>query len=85
MGEADGLKVGMTMAQVRAALRGWTDRAKQLSRASPDKQHFFHTWDFIPPDASGESTLRLTFDNDMLLVWGDPADTHVDDESAGAA
>ena len=39
----------------------------------PGKGVYFSLWDFIPPVGSKASPIRMTFEDDRLLIWGEPA------------
>ena len=73
MGLPDGLRVGLTMEEVRRLLRGWHESLPGAV-LSPDKTHLFYTVDFAPPPSASTRAMRLTFDNGKLLIWGEPAD-----------
>jgi len=34
---------------------------------------YISLWDFIPPVSSKASPIRMTFEDDRLILWGDPA------------
>jgi hypothetical protein len=63
-----GLKLGMSLEQARALLRGWTASPKLMTAAT----QVLSQWDFLPPDG-GADPLRLTFGDGKLLLWGTPA------------
>jgi len=69
MAEGLGLCVGMSLEGVRALLVGWADHPRMAMRTR-DHEHFYATWDFTPPEGIGPQ-LRITFDNDQVLVWGE--------------
>ena len=66
------LQRGMTMDEVRRALPGWRESLPSAV-LSPDRTHLFYTLDFKRP-YPGTGSLRLTFDNGRLLIWGEPAE-----------
>ena len=63
---------GMSLAEVRALLGGWTE-SPPTADLSPEKTHLYYTADFIPPPHVDSGPWRLTFDNGRLLAWGEPA------------
>jgi hypothetical protein len=67
------LQVGLSLEQVRLLLPGWKDVPRQMVKPQ-DSPNLYHTWDFIPPLDSGLSPIRMTFDNDKLVVWGEAAE-----------
>lgn len=73
MAQRDQLKAGMTLEQVKSALKNWRDEMPSAYLSS-DRTHLFYTVDFLPPLGSMEGRVRMTFDNGRLLHWGDPAD-----------
>jgi hypothetical protein len=74
MSPQDRLRVGMSIEDACLALPGW--RFQQVY--APADPRRYHTWDFTAPGADCV-TLRLTFDNRKLLLWGPPADNgHAD-------
>lgn len=77
------LRPGMTLQEVKHLLRGWRE---EIPRAvlSPEKTRLYYTAHFVPPAGSTEGTLRMTFDNGKLLLWGDPADSMPDASSESA-
>ncbi|HEY2584347.1 MAG TPA: hypothetical protein VGI81_01130 [Tepidisphaeraceae bacterium] len=67
MGAGDRPRAGMTPLDVCCVMRGW-----RFHRVYPSCDFIrFHTWDFISPDET--EILRVTFDRQELLVWGEPA------------
>ena len=75
MHEADQLRIGMSLDEVRTLLRGWHEELPSAV-LSPDRTHLFYTITFTPPRDRQSFTLRLTFDNGRLFIWGEPADPH---------
>ncbi len=67
---SDCLSVGLTLAEVRALLEGWTDHPVR-GAGMPGKRLYFSLWDFVPPD--GSDAIRLTFEDDRLVLWGEPS------------
>ena len=70
-----GLQVGMSLEQARQVLRGWRDHPGRLIGS-------IHICDFTRREGPG-STLRLTFENGRLLIWGKPSDDRGDTSGAG--
>ena len=68
--DQSGLYVGMSLDAVRNALQGWREHPKLVAKSTPN---IYHVWDFIPPEGSGETPIRLTFFSDDLVLWGEPA------------
>ncbi len=64
------LSVGLTLSQVRALLDGWTDHPIR-GAGMPGKGAYFSLWDFVPPN--GSNPIRLTFEDDRLIFWGEPS------------
>ena len=60
------------MAEVRALLAGWKDHPIRAA-VVPGESGYFSLWDFVPPEALGASPIRLTFEDDRLVLWGTPA------------
>jgi len=67
------LRKGMSLEEVQRQLRRWRWQVNNVI-LSADRRHLFHTWDFTPPRGPPHKSLRMTFDNGQLLLWGDPAD-----------
>ena len=67
-----GLCVGLNLEQVRRVLAGWTDHPIR-GASMPGKGVYFSLWDFVPPSGANVSTIRLTFGDDRLLLWGEPS------------
>lgn len=58
----------MSIEDACLALPGW-----RFHRVyAPADMSRYHTWDFTAP-GSEQVTLRLTFDNRKLILWGPPA------------
>ena len=66
-----GLEFGMSLGAVQRLLGGWNDRPVRLAGNSSNPVHL---WDFTPPEGSDRQTVRLTFDNRGLVLWGAPPD-----------
>lgn len=64
----------MTIEDACLALPGW--RFQQVY--APADNSRYHTWDFTAPGAA-RVTLRLTFDERKLLLWGPPATSSGDE------
>ena len=69
-----GIKLGMNIAQVRHLLPGWTDHPIRLAGNSYNP---VHVWDFTPPEGSTCRSIRITFDNSGVVLWGEPAERNM--------
>ena len=67
-----GLSVGMSLDAVRRLLAGWKDHPVRAADTL-DQTHYFSIWDFVPPEGSGQKTIRMTFDGTQLVFWGEPS------------
>lgn len=61
------LKQGMSPLDVCHTLIGW--RFQQVQVVGEPARFF--TWDFLSPD--GSKIVRVTFDNEGLILWGPPS------------
>ena len=61
----------MSLGAVRQLLAGWKDHPVRLGGGAANPVHL---WDFTPPEGSDRQAIRLTFDNNGLVVWGAPGD-----------
>lgn len=58
----------MSIEDACLALPGWRFQRVYV----PADMSRYHTWDFTAP-GSAKVTLRLTFDDRKLILWGSPA------------
>jgi hypothetical protein len=68
-----GLSSGLSLEAVRCLLAGWKDHPARATK-SPDNR-YYSVWDFTPPEGSDASPLRLTFENEKLIFWGEPSNS----------
>ena len=67
-----GLSPGLSLEAVRSLLAGWRDHPARATQ-SEDRTRYYAVWDFTPPEGSDAPPLRLTFENERLILWGKPS------------
>ena len=66
------LSFGLSLEAVRSLLAGWKDHPARATE-SADRAKLYAVWDFTPPQGSDAPPLRLTFENEKLILWGQPS------------
>src|SRR5690349_17413285 len=62
-----GLSFGLSFQAVRSLLAGWKDHPARATQ-SEDRSRYYAVWDFTPPEGSDAPPLRLTFENEKLIL-----------------